>query len=143
MAEFPLPVFHFQVDWGGTKGAFSEVTGLGKKVDVISYRDGLNPDFNPITMPGLPQNEPIGLKRGVFKADNEFYDWFNSIKMNTADRRDVTISLLDEEHAPVMTWKLSNCWPTEISSPELKADSSEVAFESIQLSYEGMSIENA
>lgn len=28
MANYPLPVFHFQVEWGGTNLGFSEVSGL-------------------------------------------------------------------------------------------------------------------
>ena len=27
-AQYPLPVFHFTVQWGGTRIGFSEVTGL-------------------------------------------------------------------------------------------------------------------
>ena len=26
--EYPLPRFHFQVDWGGAKISFTEITGL-------------------------------------------------------------------------------------------------------------------
>jgi hypothetical protein len=33
----------YQVDWGGTLLAFSEVTGLNVEVQVIEYRDGLSP----------------------------------------------------------------------------------------------------
>ena len=28
MQQYPLPVFHFRVEWGGTRIGFSEVTGL-------------------------------------------------------------------------------------------------------------------
>jgi phage tail-like protein len=49
--------------------------------------------------------------------------------------------LLDEEHAPVMTWKLINAWPKKISSPDMKSDSSEVAIETMEIAHEGVSIE--
>ena len=39
---YPLPVFHFTVDWGGTQIAFSEVTGLNTEAQIIEYRDGLD-----------------------------------------------------------------------------------------------------
>jgi hypothetical protein len=28
MAEYPLPKFHFEVNWGGTKIGFTEVSGM-------------------------------------------------------------------------------------------------------------------
>ena len=111
---YPLPVFHFRVEWGGTLLAFSEVSGLSIEVQSIEYRDGLSPEFSTIKMPGLKKYGNITLKRGVFADDNEYYDWLNAVKMNKPERRDVIISLLNEEHEPVMTWKVVNAWPTKV-----------------------------
>ena len=46
MANYPLSVFHFKVEWGGTSAAFSEVSGLDRETQVIEYRDGLSPEFH-------------------------------------------------------------------------------------------------
>ncbi len=124
---YPLPVFHFRVEWGGTLLAFSEVSGLSIEVQSIEYRDGLSPEFSTIKMPGLKKYGNITLKRGVFADDNEYYDWLNAVKMNKPERRDVIISLLNEEHEPVMTWKVVNAWPTKVTSPDLKASGNEVS----------------
>ena len=40
MANYPLPKFHFQVDWGGTRIGFTEVTGLQIETEVVEYREG-------------------------------------------------------------------------------------------------------
>src|SRR4030042_4787290 len=125
MAEYPLPAFHFMIDWGGSNLGFSEVSGLSIDQQVIEYRDGLSPDFSTIKMPGIRKFGNITLKRGIIKKDNEFYDWLNTIKMNTVERRDMTIKLLDEEHNPVMVWSVKKAWPTKITSPTLKADGNE------------------
>lgn len=138
----PLPVFHFSVDWGGTKFAFSEVTGINLEAQVIEYRDGLSPEYSAQKMPGLVKYSNVTLKRGVVKGDNEFWDWYNTVKLNTIERRDVIISLLDEEHAPVMTWKFKNAWPTKITSPDLKANGNEVAIEQMEIAHDGFVIEN-
>jgi phage tail-like protein len=61
--------------------------------------------------------------------------------MNIPERKDVTISLLDEAHAPVVTWKLLNAWPKKITSPNMKSDSSEVAIEQIDIVCEACTIE--
>ncbi len=139
---YPLTVFHFLVDWGGTKLGFSEVTGLNIEVQPIEYRDGLSPEYSVVKMPGLKKYGNITLKRGVFKGDNEFFDWYNQIKLNKPERRDITISLLDEEHNPVMVWKVMNAWPTKITSPDLKANGNEVAIEQVEIAHEGVKIDN-
>jgi len=142
MADYPLPKFHFQVEWGGTKIAFSEVTGLDAEIEVIEYRDGASPEYNKVKMPGMQKFSNITLKRGVFKSDNEFFAWWNTVKLNTIERRDITISLLNENHEPVMVWKAKNSWPSKITSTDLKADGNETAIETIELVHEGLAIQN-
>lgn len=139
---YPMTVFHFLVDWGGTQLGFSEVTGLNIEVQPIEYRDGLSPEYSMIKMPGIKKYGNITLKRGVFKGDNEFFNWYNEIKLNKPERRDITISLLDEEHNPVMVWKVIRAWPTKITSPDLKASGNEVAIEQIEIAHEGVRVEN-
>jgi phage tail-like protein len=142
MATYPLPKFHFQVQWGGTRIGFTEVTGLTIDNEVIEYREGSSPEYSKIKMPGLHKFGNITLKRGVFANDNEYYNWLNTVKLNTIERRDITINLLNEEHQPVVTWKVKNAWPTKIQSPDLKSDANEAAIESIELVHEGVVIEN-
>ncbi len=83
------------------------------------------------------------MKKGVFKSDNKFWDWFNQIKMNTIKRVPVTISLLDETGAPTMVWTLANAWPTKLTGTDLKSDGNEVAIESIEITHEGITMANA
>ncbi len=142
MANYPLPKFHFQVEWGGTQIGFTEITGLDVETEVIEYRDGASLEYNKRKMPGMQKFSNLTLKRGVFVSDNEFYEWWNTVKLNTIERRDLTISLLNEEHEPVMVWKVKNAWPTKIQSTDLKSDGNEVAVESIELAHEGLAIQN-
>jgi len=44
-AQYPLPVFHFIVEWGGKRIGFSEVTGLTQENQAIEYRDGSFPSI--------------------------------------------------------------------------------------------------
>ena len=71
MANYPLPKFHFQVEWGGTKIGFTEVSGLDITNDIIEYRDGASPEYHKIKMPGQRKFSNIVMKRGIFKSDNE------------------------------------------------------------------------
>lgn len=142
MSNYPLPKFHFQVEWGGTKIGFTEVSGLDVETEVIEYRQGASPEYSKIKMPGMQKFSNITMKRGTFKSDNEYYNWWNSVKLNTIERRDLTIKLLDENHDPVVVWKVKNAWPTKIQSTDLKADGNEVAIESMEIAHEGLSIQN-
>ena len=141
-AQYPLPVFHFSVQWGGTRVGFSEVTGLTQENQAIEYRDGAFPEYSSIKMAGLRKFSNITLKRGVIKADNDFFKWLSTIKLNTVERRDLTISLLDEAHNPVMTWRALNAFPVKVEGPQLKASGNEVAIEAIELAHEGLEVQN-
>jgi phage tail-like protein len=141
-SNYPQPAFHFRVDWGGTSISFTEVTGLNIENQVIEYRDGASPEFTMTKQPGLQKFGNITLKRGIFKGDNEYYAWLDTIKMNQIDRRDVSISLLDESHNPVMSWKVKSAFPSKLEGASLKASGNEVAIESLEIAHEGLVIEN-
>jgi len=140
---WPLPKFHFQVKWDATVMSFQEVSGLDVEAQPIEYRRGDSPEFSTIKMPGIKKSGNITMKKGIYKSDNKFWDWFNQIKMNTIKRLPVTISLLDEAGAPTMVWTLANAWPTKITGTDMKSDGNEVAIESIEIVHEGLTIANA
>lgn len=142
MSFYPLPKFHFKVEWGGASAAFTEVSGLDIETEVIEYRDGLSPEYHKIKMPGMRKFSNITLKRGTFQGNNEFYEWFNTVSLNTIERRDITISLLNENHEPVVVWKIRNAFPTKVQSTDLKADGNEVAIETLELAHEGLTMEH-
>ncbi|POY37295.1 phage tail protein [Solitalea longa] len=142
MAQYPVPKFHFQVEWGGAKIGFTEVTGLEVSTEVIEYRDGASPEYHKIKMPGMQKFSNITMKRGTFKGDNDFYNWWNTVALNTIERRNVIVSLLNESHEPVVVWKIKNAWPVKVQSTDLKADGNEVAIETIELAHEGLTIQN-
>jgi len=141
-AKYPLPVFHFTVAWGGQRIGFSEVTGLTQENQAIEYRDGSFPEFSSIKMPGLRKFSNVTLKRGIVKSDNDFFGWISTVKMNTVERRDIVISLLDEQHQPVMVWKIHKAFPVKVDGPQLKASGNEVAIESIEVAHEGVELQN-
>jgi phage tail-like protein len=139
---WPLPKFYFTVDLGSQDAttSFQEISGLEVETQPIEYRHGDSPIFSTVKMPGIAKFGNVTLKKGTFVNDNNFWTWYNAIKMNTIKRETVVIQLLDESGSPTMTWSLSNAWPTKISGTDLKSDSNEVAVESIELAHEGIVI---
>ena len=140
---WPIPKFYFQVKWDKEVMSFQEVSGLDIQSEEIKYRHGDSPEHSVIKMPGLKKVGNITMKKGIFKSDNKFWDWFKQIKLNTIKRLPVTISLLDETGAPTMVWTLTNAWPTKITGTDLKSEGNEVAIESIEIVHEGLTIDNA
>lgn len=140
---WPLPKFYFQVKWDSQVMSFQEVSGLDIQSEEIKYRHGDSPEFSVIKMPGMKKVGNVTMKKGIFKSDNKFWDWFNQIKLNTIKRVPVTISLLDEAGKPTMVWTLANAWPTKITGTDLKAEGNEVAIETIEIVHEGLTIANS
>jgi phage tail-like protein len=142
MATYPTPVFHFTVDWKGQNVGFSEVSGLTQEVAVIEYRSGDSADPTTIKQPGLRKYNNITLKRGVAKSDNDFFTWLKTVTTKEIERRDLTITLRNENLEPVMIWQARQCWPVKVEGPSLKANGTEVAIESIEIATEGVDVKN-
>jgi phage tail-like protein len=139
--EYPLPRFNFQVDWGGAKISFTEVTGLVMEREKIEYRHSDSKDFSKISMPGLMKNNNLTLKRGKFAGDFDYNTWLEEIANERVEnRRDVTIRLMNEKHEPVAAWSASRCFPVKVTAPDLKSDASESAIESIEIAHEGLKL---
>tara|TARA_B100001093_G_scaffold230919_1_gene221530 strand:+ start:9085 stop:9549 length:465 start_codon:yes stop_codon:yes gene_type:complete len=137
---WPLPKFYFSVDIGEfTDLSFQEVNGLDISTESIEYRHGNSPNGS-INMPSMIKYGDVTLKKGVFTSDNLFYDWVDSVKLNTFKRFTVVIRLLNQNGEPETTWELKNAFPIKITPTDLNSNANEVAIESIVLSHEGLKI---
>ena len=145
--NYPLPKFHFEVDWGGARIGFTEITGLEFETEVIEYREGTSKIYNKTKQPGLTKYSNITLKRGVFLNDFEFFDlWRRTVFFQEGGaefRRNVSIKLLNETHVPIITWVALNAWPCKVQYGDLKADANEVLIETMELVHEGLIIVEA
>ena len=139
--NYPLPRNRFSVDWGGTRIGFSEVSGLGIDAQAPAFRDGTTLANSNVTMPGILRYPHLVLKRTVQKSDNDFYAWINTIAVNTVERRDITVSLLDASNGPVMVWKFRNTFPVKLDYSPLESDNSGPMMEILELAHEGMTVQ--
>jgi phage tail-like protein len=133
---------HFRVEWGGNRVGFMEVSGLAMELDVVPFRDGSSPDNSVTLLPGLKHFSPVVLKRGIVKGDNEFFTWMNTVQSGQADRRDVTIALLNGRHEPVVIWRVRNAFPSKLEFAPLNARGSDVATETLTLVHGGLVVEH-
>lgn len=137
-----LTTYHFTVEWGGSRIAFTEVSGLDIELEVIHHRDGSNPEYNDRLIPGRIKYSNLIFKRGIIARDNEFYNWINTANLNTVERRDIVIKLLNENHEPIVSWYVKNAFPVKYSGPILNAKGNDIAMEELEIAHEGLKIEH-
>ena len=144
---YPMTTLHFSVSWQDSQNttSFSEVSGLTMEAELVEYRGGADPQDSTRKRPGLKKVGPVTLKRGIAPAEagNGLYEWFNTIVAGDVQRRTVTVSLLNEERTPAMTWKIRDAWPTKIEGPGLKSTGTDVALETVEFACEAIEIEVA
>jgi phage tail-like protein len=145
MATYPLPKFHFKVTFGDTEFNCTEVSGLDFEREMIEYRAGADNVYYKTKQPGLEKYSNITVKRGTFAdKSKEFYSqWVKTVYFQEGEeeyRGDLTISMLDEKHEPVITWKCEQAYITKIQSTDLKADGNEIAIETAEFVHEKLSL---
>ena len=144
MSARPRSRIHFTVEWGErTIANCTAVSGLEIDHELSTYRTGVSKEYGDRKSPGRPRYRNIRLQRYITPGDNEFYEWINTIRLDTVERRNLTISLLDEEHEPFTIWKVKNAFPVRLIGPELDATGTEPATETLELCHEGLTVEKA
>ncbi|MEI9909153.1 MAG: phage tail protein [Bacteroidota bacterium] len=137
---WPLVKFQFSVKIGDQEAIFQEVTGLSAETQQIEYRKGNSKEFSTVKIPGIQKFGNVTFKKGIFKDDKGFWDLYNAVKMNTAERKVIVISLLDENNDVVMSWRLANAFPSKITVTDMKSDANEPTVETMELAHEGLSL---
>jgi len=142
MPQNALNRYHFQVEWGGARVGFMEVSGLNIEIEAVSFRDGSNPEDNFRKLPGLRKYSDITLKREIIRGDNDFFEWVNTKQIGDIERRDIIISLLNGNHEPVVVWRVRNAFPVHYYGPVLASNDSGLAMETLVLTHEGITVIN-
>lgn len=148
LRDRPYLPHNFLVDLGngnsdGPEAGFAEVSGLSMSVDTVDYRNGNAREASPIKLTGLNRVADVTLRRGVI-GSLALYQWLDEIRNgNTRALRTVTIQLmLEDQSAPVMTWKLLRARIVRHSVGPLNArGTGEVAVEEMTLAYERLEME--
>ena len=142
MSNRPRSRIHFTVEY--EKGMIADciaVSGLEIDHELLTYRTGVSKEYGDRKSPGRPQYPNLRIQRYISPGDNEFYEWMNTIKLDTVERRNLTISLLNEEHEPFTVWKVKGAFPVRLIGPELDATGTEPATETLELAHEGLTVE--
>jgi phage tail-like protein len=146
--EYPLPVYNYRVEIGGEAIAFSEVSGLTIDYEVSTYKESpVAPHAGPRTFyfPGQRNAVTVSLKKGLVRGVSikMLYGWIQTVQTNQVEKRDVFIRLCDEKGDPVVSWKVSNAFPTKLTAPSFDAKSNDAAIETLELQADFISMEES
>jgi phage tail-like protein len=134
----PYFAFNFFVEIQGIlSGGFSEVSGLQAETETQEYAEGgLNNYVHRFA--GRTRWPALTLKHGLTPIDG-LWLWHQRVVQGNVIRLNGTIYLLNEMRFPVLWWNFKNAFPSKWTGPDLRAGSSDIAFESIELVHEGLS----
>ncbi len=143
---YPLPLWNYKVEIGSDTVAFSEVSGLDIAYETTTYKESPITSGTPgprvMHMPaqGTPAN--ITMRKGVVRERSvaALYRWISTIKINQVEKKDVFIRLCDDNGDAVISWKVTNAFPTRLEAPTFDANSTDVAIESMELMGDGVQI---
>ena len=139
-ARYPPVGFHFSVEFGldGTSvhdTRFQEVSGLSAELAVESIQEGGENRFVH-RLPGRSKYPNLVLKRGLV-SDSRLIAWFRDAVENLAiEPADVTVSMLDETGAPLLSWNFVKAWPAKWSVSSLNAQNNAIAVDTLELAYQ-------
>ncbi len=92
-------------------------------------------------LPGLNTYSNITLQRGITN-NKELWSWRENVMKGNADRRDISIVLMDQTGQEKIRWNLSNCWPVTWTAPDFDATTDGAAIETFELVHEGITIDD-
>jgi phage tail-like protein len=132
--------FGLEID-GVTVGRITEVSGLVLEQDVIEVKQQ-TPDGRYVIrrLPGRPKPGEVTLTRGL-TDDRTFIRWIADVRADSAGRRNGAIVVYDYDGAPVVTYTLTNAWPSKLEVGALKAGDTSYLTERLTLVYESLTVD--
>ena len=141
MANYYTPVgFHFRIEVmdlspNDNDVRFTEVSGLSVEMVTEEIPEGGENRFVQ-KYPIRAKYPELVLKRGLLR-NSEVVNWIRKCIENLSIQpKNIDISLLNEEHQPLMTWHVVNAYPTKWAVSDLNASNNAVVIESMQLFYQ-------
>lgn len=139
---YPLPAFHFQVDFGGGAAggdtSFQEVSGIGSELEVEAVAEGGENRFVH-QLPKAIKYPKLVLKRGIAKMDSPLVKWCKAVLeqdyIKAIETKVLYVRLLDQAHNPMRAWTFSNAYPVNWDLEAFNATKNEAAIEKIELVY--------
>ena len=87
-AIYPLAAYNFRVTVGDVAMSFTEVSGLVREYQTLTYKHGLSFwEGETIAKFRLDKYVPLTLKKGVVAGVTQLYEWLESLDKKNAQRQ--------------------------------------------------------
>lgn len=122
------------------RGYFSEISGLDVEWETAEYKTtnilGL-PHSNFVPM--RPVYHTLTLRRGITDSEG-FWLWHQLIALGAKPllKTYVTITMYNRAYEPIAMWSVERAWPSKVSGPQIRADSSDIVIEEMTLTHGGI-----
>lgn len=135
---YPPVGFHFKVEFVGLGNdndvRFQSVSGLSVEYDTETFKEGGENRFEH-RLPVRTKYADLGLKRGML-TESEVIRWvLDALQNRIFKPLDIHVSLLNESHEPLKTWRVHRAWPKKWSVSDLNAQENSLVVESLDLSF--------
>jgi phage tail-like protein len=135
---YPPVGFHFRVEFVNVGNdndiRFQSVAGLNVEYDVESFKEGGENRFEH-KLPVRTKYPDLALKRGML-TDSAVIRWcLNAFQNREFRPAQVNVTLLNPEHAPLLTWHVNRCWPKKWSVSDFNAQENAIVIETLEMSY--------
>lgn len=140
--DYPAPAFYFSLAFDGISGdgdaGFQEASGLTTELETEQVVNGGQNTFK-YTLPKGTKYSNLILKRGILSTNSQLTKWcMNTLSygLNVAiQTKSITLSLLNDEKSPLMTWSFVDAYPVKWSIADLKSQESSIAVETLEFAY--------
>jgi len=137
----PFGGYNFAVELDGiTRMGFKECSGLDTSTEAIKYREGTDTTLAQRQLPGLLTFSHISLKRGI-TDDSALWEWRKTVIDGNHIKRTISIILRNERGEEKIRWTIKNAWPSKWMGPNFDASASSVAIEMLELTHEGVEVQ--
>jgi len=140
MASYYPPVaFHFSVEFIGISNKkndhqFQSVSGLSVDLETEEIAEGGENRFKH-KIPIRTKYPNLVLKRGML-IDSGVITWCRkALEDFEIVPVEITVSLLNEMHESLQTWRISNAYPVKWSVADFNAEENKIVIETLELSY--------
>lgn len=137
MANYYPPLgYHFRVEFNHIEGEFQfqSVSGLNVELETEQIPEGGENRFVH-KLPVRSKFPNLVLKRGLL-VNSELIKWCrDAVEEYNIRPADLTISLLNQAHEPLITWNVVHAWPVKWAMSDFNAEESKIAIETVELVY--------
>ncbi len=136
----PYKNYNFLVEISNIKSAgFSVCIIPDSSVESIDYREGSDVVTGVRKLPGRVKYSSLVLKRGLTNSQ-DLWLWYMNVVTGVPDKRQVSVTLLDDSKTSVMRWTFYNAWPTKYEISSLQGRGNDVVIESLEIAHERMEL---